>query len=97
MRAEYYRPRIFAFRGEGIRLPAFAPEAAARPLPRIPAFFHLCALLPMTEHIHFFEGGNALSEFRARQLLPRLQAVAKGVAGVQARFVHVAAFEFATF
>ena len=49
----------------------------------------------MTEHIHFFEGGNALSEFRARQLLPRLQAVAKGVAGVQARFVHVAAFDAA--
>ena len=49
----------------------------------------------MTEHIHFFEGGNALSEFRVRQLLPRLQAVAKGVAGVQARFVHVAAFDAA--
>ena len=49
----------------------------------------------MTEHIHFFEGGNALSDFRARQLLPRLQAVAAGTTGVQARYVHLAVFDAA--
>ncbi|MDO5086589.1 MAG: phosphoribosylformylglycinamidine synthase [Comamonadaceae bacterium] len=49
----------------------------------------------MTQHIHFFEGGNALSEFRARQLLPRLQAVDARVQGVTARFVHLAAFDAA--
>ncbi|MDO5289758.1 MAG: phosphoribosylformylglycinamidine synthase [Pseudomonadota bacterium] len=47
----------------------------------------------MTQHIHFFDGGNALSDFRARQLLPRLQAVAPAVASVRARFVHLAGFD----
>jgi phosphoribosylformylglycinamidine synthase len=37
----------------------------------------------------FFEGGNALSDFRARALLPRLQAVSPRIVGVAARFVHV--------
>ncbi|RZI77531.1 MAG: phosphoribosylformylglycinamidine synthase [Variovorax sp.] len=36
-----------------------------------------------------FEGGDALSEFRARQLLPRLQAVDERIDGVSARFVHL--------
>jgi phosphoribosylformylglycinamidine synthase len=35
-----------------------------------------------------FEGGNALSEFRAQALLPKLQAVAPRVVGVAARHVH---------
>ena len=35
-----------------------------------------------------FEGGDALSGFRARQLLPRLQAVDARITGVAARFVH---------
>ncbi len=43
--------------------------------------------------LHFFDGGNALSEFRARQLLPRLQALCPGVSGVAARHVHLAAFD----
>ena len=46
----------------------------------------------MTQHIHFFEGGKALSDFRIRQLLPQLQAVAPAVASVQARYVHLAGF-----
>ena len=41
----------------------------------------------------FFEGGNALSDFRARALLPRLQAVNARITGVAARFVHVVAPE----
>ena len=49
----------------------------------------------MTLHIHFFDGGNALSDFRLRQLLPRLQAVAPAVEGVAARHVHLAGFDAA--
>ncbi len=40
------------------------------------------------QHLIHFEGGNALSDFRAKALLPRLQAVAPGVTGVHARHVH---------
>lgn len=47
----------------------------------------------MTQHIHFFEGGNALSDFRVRQLLPRLQAVDSRISTISARFVHLAAFD----
>ncbi|KQT10736.1 phosphoribosylformylglycinamidine synthase [Ramlibacter sp. Leaf400] len=47
----------------------------------------------MTLHITEFEGGRALSEFRIRQLLPRLQEVHDKVSGVSARFVHVAAWD----
>lgn len=39
-------------------------------------------------HLIHFEGGNALSDFRARALLPGLQAVAPQVAGLAARHVH---------
>lgn len=42
-----------------------------------------------------FEGGDALSDFRARQLLPRLQAVDVQIDGVSARFVHLVATEAA--
>ncbi len=40
-----------------------------------------------------FDGGNALSGFRAQALLPRLQAVAPRVAAVHARYVHWVAAE----
>ncbi|MGJ7496472.1 phosphoribosylformylglycinamidine synthase [Variovorax sp. RT4R15] len=42
-----------------------------------------------------FEGGDALSDFRARQLLPRLQAVDARIDGVSARFVHLVATDTA--
>jgi phosphoribosylformylglycinamidine synthase len=42
-----------------------------------------------------FEGGSALSAFRARALLSRLQAVCPRVTGVAVRFVHWAAFDSA--
>jgi phosphoribosylformylglycinamidine synthase len=42
-----------------------------------------------------FEGGSALSDFRARGLLARVQAVAPGVSGLAARHVHVVATEAA--
>jgi len=35
-----------------------------------------------------FEGGNALSVFRAQALLPQLQAVSDRITGVVARHVH---------
>ncbi|NQW80588.1 MAG: phosphoribosylformylglycinamidine synthase, partial [Polaromonas sp.] len=51
----------------------------------------------MTLQLTTFEGEprgiNALSEFRARQLLPRLQAISDKISGVSARFVHLVATE----
>ncbi len=40
------------------------------------------------KHLLHFEGGNALSNFRALALLPRLQAASPRITGVQARHVH---------
>ncbi len=42
-----------------------------------------------------FEGGNALSAFRARALLARLQAACPRIGGVAARHVHWVAFDAA--
>nr|WP_236598920.1 phosphoribosylformylglycinamidine synthase [Ramlibacter monticola] len=42
-------------------------------------------------HITEFEGGQALSDFRIQQLLPRLQAVHPKIAGIAARYVHLVA------
>ncbi len=41
-----------------------------------------------SKHLLNFEGGNALSAFRAQALLPRLQAVSPRITGVSARHVH---------
>ena len=41
-----------------------------------------------TKHLAHFEGGQALSGFRAQALLRRLQAASPRVAGVSARYVH---------
>ena len=60
----------------------------------------------MTLHLTTFEGGqgndaptpatiSALSDFRAQQLLPRLQAIHEKIIGIQARFVHLVATEHA--
>ena len=40
------------------------------------------------QHLFHFEGGNALSAFRAQALLPRLQAVNPRITAVHARHVH---------
>jgi phosphoribosylformylglycinamidine synthase len=45
----------------------------------------------VTLHISQFEGGNALSDFRARQLLPQLQAIHDRIIGLAARHVHLVA------
>ena len=49
----------------------------------------------MKLHLTTFEGEapgiNALSDFRARQLLPRLQAVHADITGITARYVHLVA------
>lgn len=39
--------------------------------------------------VTLFEGGSALSDFRARQLLPKLQAIEPRIEGITARFVHL--------
>jgi phosphoribosylformylglycinamidine synthase len=39
------------------------------------------------------DGGNALSEFRAQQLLPRLQAICPEVVGLSGHFLHLVASE----
>jgi phosphoribosylformylglycinamidine synthase len=41
-----------------------------------------------SQHLMHFEGGNALSAFRARTLLQALQGVNERIAGVAARHVH---------
>ena len=43
----------------------------------------------VTLHITQFEGGSALSRFRALQLLARLQAIHERISSVSARFVHL--------
>jgi phosphoribosylformylglycinamidine synthase len=40
------------------------------------------------KHLQHFEGGNALSAFRAQALLPRLQAIEPRIASIAARHVH---------
>jgi phosphoribosylformylglycinamidine synthase len=44
-------------------------------------------------HLSIFEGGNAISDFRVQQLLPRLAAISPAIQGLSARFVHLAATE----
>ncbi|HRD96555.1 MAG TPA: phosphoribosylformylglycinamidine synthase [Rubrivivax sp.] len=44
-------------------------------------------------HLKHFEGGDALSAFRARALLARLQAACPRITAVAARHVHWAAFD----
>ncbi|NML14520.1 phosphoribosylformylglycinamidine synthase [Azohydromonas caseinilytica] len=41
-----------------------------------------------SKHLFSFEGGNALSSFRAQALLQRLQAISPRITGVSARYVH---------
>ena len=47
----------------------------------------------MTLHLTQFEGGNALSSFRAQQLLTDLVAIHPKITGESARFVHLVATE----
>ncbi len=47
----------------------------------------------MTLHLRFFDGGNAVSDFKIQQLLPRLQGISDKIAGLTARFVHLASFD----
>ncbi len=53
----------------------------------------------MTHHITQFEGGNALSDFRVQQLLPRLSALGSvqpgTITGIAARYVHLVATDHA--
>jgi phosphoribosylformylglycinamidine synthase len=44
-------------------------------------------------HLRFFDGGNALSDFKVQQLLPRLAGISDKITGLSARFVHLASFD----
>jgi len=41
------------------------------------------------KHLHHFEGGNALSDFRAQALLERLRATVDRIETIRARYLHV--------
>ncbi len=72
------------------RTPALAACAVqpASPDFRLSSGLMSSASTPMQTFITSFEGGNALTAFRARQLLNQIQAVAPGVKGISARFAH---------
>jgi len=55
----------------------------------------MVCMLPSALSLLHFEGGNALSDFRARALLASLQAACPRVTGVAARHVHWVAFDAA--
>ncbi len=71
--------------------PRAAPVSDRGATPQAPA--RQLALPNVTQPIHFFAGGNALSAFRAQGLLSRLQAQLPGIDAVAARFIHLAAFD----
>jgi phosphoribosylformylglycinamidine synthase len=47
----------------------------------------------VTLHLRFFDGGNAISDFKVQQILPRLAAISNKITGLSARFVHLASFD----
>ncbi len=47
----------------------------------------------MSLHLRFFEGGNAVSDFKVQQLLPRLAGISEKITSLSARFVHLASFD----
>ena len=49
----------------------------------------------MTVQHHIFEGGNAISDFRIAQLLPRLAQISPHIQGLSARFVHLVSVDTA--
>ena len=55
--------------------------------------FHPHKATPVNLHISRFEGGNALSPFRAQQLQPALEAIHPKIAAIAARFVHLVALD----
>ena len=57
--------------------------------PRDFVHFSPHSAVTVTLHISQFEGANALSRFRALQLLPRLQAIHERISDVNAHFVHL--------
>ena len=47
----------------------------------------------MSLHLRYFDGGNALSDFKVQQILPRLTGISEKITGLTARFVHLASFD----
>ncbi len=67
--------------------PNVRPDSAAR----VPYLQPCLPAYSVTLHITEFEGANALGNFRARQLLPPLQAIHERISAVSARFIHLVA------
>ncbi len=47
----------------------------------------------MSLHLRFLDGGNAVSDFKVQQFLPRLAGISDKITGLSTRFVHLAAFD----
>ena len=47
----------------------------------------------MSLHLRFLDGGNAISDFKVQQILPRLAGISDKITGLTARFVHLASFD----
>ncbi|MDP3922982.1 MAG: phosphoribosylformylglycinamidine synthase, partial [Hydrogenophaga sp.] len=47
----------------------------------------------MSLHLRFLDGGNAISDFKVQQILPRLVGISEKITGLTARFVHLASFD----
>jgi phosphoribosylformylglycinamidine synthase len=68
-----------------------APKIASYPWPFLDFMRAPSSQLPL--HLLNFEGGDALSAFRAQALLNRLQQVCARITGISARHVHWVAFD----
>ncbi|PIF26261.1 phosphoribosylformylglycinamidine synthase [Acidovorax sp. 56] len=76
------------------KMAGFTAAAPGRPV------IHLTPLTPqqaatVTLHMTTLAGGNALSNFRAQQLQPALEAIHPKISGIAARFVHLVATDAA--
>ncbi len=47
----------------------------------------------VTQHLRFFDGGHAVSDFKVQQLRPALARISDQITDLSARFVHLAAFD----
>ena len=83
-------------RFSGVALSQEVSSRKKQPASR-PQHLHQKAMVTVNLHLTTFEGDaygiSALSDFRAQQLLPRLQAIHDKIVGISARFVHFVATE----
>ena len=70
--------------GRAGKIPGFPTRAIRVNAPQAPN---------VSLHLRFFEGGNAVSDFKVQQLLPRLAGISDKITSLSARFVHLASFD----